>query len=137
MKTRMVRSANFSVGKGKSLIIGLSSSFGLYRIVLENENGVVKVRAEGASKFEFRNKPRGRGECDFWLGNPPHDTVLQDYLDRKFWNQFNWGELVKYHENAKLKRALKAEIKKLVEEFDGKAARRLNSILKKHKQTKK
>ena len=137
MKTRMVRSANFSVGKGKSLIIGLSSSFGLYRIVLENENGVVKVRAEGASRFEFRNKPRGRGECDFWLGNPPHDTALQDYLGRKFWDQFTWGDLIRYHRLPGFRREIRTAIKKLVEEFDSKAARRLNSILKKHRQTKK
>lgn len=135
MKKRkhLVESAEFSFGEGKSLIVCLSSDIGLDRIVIENKNGVVYVRAKGHSRFEFDDKKHGPDICDFLLANPSINTTLKDYLDGRFWGQFNWDDVSRYQENTKLKKALKAEIQKLADEFENKAAKRLNSILKKQK----
>jgi hypothetical protein len=132
-KKRYVKSAEFLLGEGKSLIISLSFAVGLDRIIIENKNGLVCVNAEGHSRFEFDDKQHGPNQCDFWLANPSLSAALGDYLDGRFWSQFTWGDLSKYQHDPKLKKALKTEIQKLTTEFESKAARRLNGILKKHK----
>ena len=136
-KKRLVKSAEFSFGKGKSLVVYLSSNIGLDRIIVENKNGVVCVRAEGHSRFEFDDKKREPNTCEFWLGNPPITVALKDYLYERFWGQLNWGELFRYQDDTKLKRALKAKIQKLVNEFESKAAQQLKDILKKQKRERK
>ena len=132
-KKRLVKSVEFSFGKGKSLVVSLLSNSGLDRIIIENEHGIVRVKATGHSRFQFEDKKQGPNMCDFWLGNPPVTVTLSDYLEGRFWGQFNWGELFRYQKNTKLKKALTAEIKKLVDEFEANAARRLNGILNKQK----
>ncbi|MDD5289929.1 MAG: hypothetical protein PHT40_01850 [Patescibacteria group bacterium] len=134
-KNRLTQHTDFSVGPGKSLIISLSSIIGLNRIVIQNKKGVIFVRAYGHSRFEFRNKKDkklGPGACDFWLANPSTSVALQDYLEGRFWRQFNLGELFRYQKNAKLIKKLKKEIQKLVDEFENQAAEKLNGILKNH-----
>ena len=128
---RLVKSAEFSMGEGKSLVIALSSDIGLDRIIIENKDGATQVRAEGHSRFEFDDTKQRPNQCDFLLRNPSRIETFEDYLDGKFWGQFAWDGLFKYQNNARLKRALKAEIKKLACEFERKAARRLNGIFKK------
>ena len=130
---RFVKSAEFSFGKGKSLVVSLFSNCGLDRIIIENEHGIVHVKATGHSRFEFEDKKQEPNMCDFWLGNPSMTIALFDYLEGRFWGQFNWGELFRYQKNPKLKRVLTTEIKKLVDEFENNAARRLNVILKEQK----
>ena len=132
-RKRLVRSVKFSIGKGKSLVISLSSEIGLDRVIVENEGGVTRVTADGHSGFEFSDKKQEPGMCDFWLGNPSITATFKDYLEGRFWGQFNWGELFRYQKNAKLRRELRSEIQKLADEFESNAERRLNGILKRVK----
>ena len=136
-RKRLVEDAEFKVDRGKCLIICLFSNLGLDRIIIENKKGVIHVRAAGHSRFEFSDKKQGPGACDFWLGNPSASVTLENYLIVKFWGQFNWSELFDYQEDPKLKRAIKKKIKKLVDEFEEKAAKQLNGIVKKMKKNKK
>ena len=134
-RKRLVKSVEFSLDEGRSLVISLSSSVGLDRIVIENKNGVLRARAEGHSRFEFSDKKGKPGACDFWLANPQTATALEDYLEGSFWSQFNWDELFRHRKNIRLRKALKAEIRRLVHAFEGKAAERLNGILKEQRKT--
>ena len=136
-RKHLASEAEFSIGKGKSLVISLSSSVGLDRIIVKNENGSLSVRARGHSSFEFSDKKQEPGGCDFWLANPSTTPALKEYLEGRFWGQLTWGELFRRQNNTELKRALKAEIQKLVDDFADEAAQRLNSILKKQKNKKK
>ena len=136
-RKRLVEDAEFKVDRGKCLIICLFSNLGLDRIIIENKKGVIHVRATGHSRFEFSDEKREPGACDFWLGNPSASATLENYLIVKFWGQFNWSELFDYQEDTKFKRAIKKKIKKLVDEFEEKAAKQLNGIVKKMKKKKK
>ena len=130
-KRRFVKEIEFKVRKNRSLIISLGMpSVGLDRIIIENKNGTVEVRAEGHSRFEFSDEKIDPGFCDFWLSNPSTKILLEDYLLGCFWGQFNWGELFKYQNNKALKRRLAEEVKKLTHEFEANAAEKLNRLVR-------
>jgi len=129
-REKLVTEAEFSIPKGKSLVINISSDIGLDRIIIENRGNTVRVRANGHSHFEFADKPQEPGMCDFWLGNSSMTTTLKDYLEGRFWGQFTFGQLAQHTRNKKLKRLLRAEIKRLSDEFESKVAQKLSDILK-------
>lgn len=128
---RLVKEIEFEIPKNKDLVILLNSlTAGIDRVIVENKNGVVKISANGHSRFEFSDKKAESGHCDFYLGNPSTHILLEDYLASKFWGQFNFGELFAYQANKALNRAIKQEIKKLIGKFESKAASRLNGLVK-------
>ena len=125
-----MQEAEFTIRRGQSLVISLGMpKVGLDRIIIENKKGGVKVSANGRSRFEFSNKKIAPNACDFWLSNPSSKILLEDYLVSCFWGQFNWSKLFKYQNNKKLERLVKERIRKLVEEFESKAARELNNMI--------
>lgn len=137
LRKRFVKEVEFKIKDGQSLVVSLGMPLlGLDRIIVENNNGVVEIKAEGRSRFEFSNQKIHPGTCDFWLANPTSAILLPDYLYSCFWNQFNWGELFRHKNNKILDKELKKEIRKLVLEFESKAANELNEIFEKIKNAK-
>lgn len=130
VRTRLVDMVEFKVGKKKYLVINVNSNVGIDRVVVENKDGIMHVRATGHSHFEFSVGKTDPGKCDFWLANRSWTKTLEDYLDGRFWGQFTFGKLADYKKNQKLKKLIRVEIQKLADEFETKAARRLNGIVK-------
>ncbi len=133
-RKRLVREIDFKIPRGKSLVISVNSDIGIDRVIVENKGGTVSVYADGHSRFEFSDKKIKAGACDFWLGNPRWKRLLEDYLDGRFWGQFGWGKLFSFRGDKRFKAAIRLEIKKLVEELEHNAARRLNRIVRNKKQ---
>jgi hypothetical protein len=135
IRKRFLKEVEFKIGRGKSLVVllGLPAAIGLDRVVIENIKGVVWVRATGHERFKFQDGAEGPGMCEYLLANPDTKMLLEDYLLSRFWGQFNWGELFAYLKNRKLNKKIKEKIRKLVNEWEKKAARELNNILKIHK----
>lgn len=132
-KKRLVKEVEFKLGKGKTLVISYTlCGPGLDRVIVENKEGIVAVRAEGRSRFEFSDDKISPYACDFWLANPKSDLLIADILLAKFWGQFNFGQLRVLVRNKKLNGALNREAKKLVQEFEERASARLNRLVKKH-----
>ncbi|MEX1064243.1 MAG: Ada metal-binding domain-containing protein [Candidatus Paceibacterota bacterium] len=129
-KKRLVKEIRFKMRNGQSLVIFLGLPVaGLERVIIENNNGVVEVSADSHSRFEFSDKKIDSNTCDFYLTNPTWNTALTDYLLSCFWSQFGWGDLARYQNDPALVRAVRKEIRKLVEEFEPMAAERLNKIV--------
>jgi hypothetical protein len=133
---KLLREVDFKIGKGKYPAISLLRHLGIDRIIVKNNNGIVEVRAEGHTRFEFSDKKTGPYTCDFWLANPLREVLLKDYIEARFWGQFGWGALFSHQNNVALKKEVNLEIKRLTEEFEENASNRLNGIVKKFK-TKK
>lgn len=138
-KKRLVRDVDFTVEDGQCLIISHTLlGDGLSRVVINVKDGKAKVRANGRTRFEFEDRRQGQDgkrkdhSCEFWLGNTKADVLLEDVLRGKFWGQFTFGKLVDLKENKRFVRALNRAIKKLVAEFEEKAATHLNSLVKKY-----
>lgn len=129
LRKHFVKEIEFKIKEGKSLIVSMGMPIlGIDRIIVENNKGIVDIKAEGRSRFEFSNQKIHFGACDFWLANPPGTVLLHDYLYSCFWSQFNWGELFRYKKNKILEKELKKEIRKLVREFESKTSKRLNEV---------
>lgn len=135
-RSRLVKEINFKMKKGQSLVVSLWPHLGIERIIIENRKRAVEVRAEGRSRFEFsdkKDKKASPGTCDFFLSNPSSNVLLKDYLASRFWGQFTWGALDAYQKNKRLKKAVNEEIRKLVEQFEERASKRLKGIVKRFK----
>lgn len=127
---RLVKEIEFKICKGKSLVVSMGfPSIGLDRIIIENNQGVVEVKAQGRSRFEFSDKKIGPHACDFWLSNPPKNILLEDYIISQFWGQFTWGDLAKFQSSRVFKKSINVAIKELIAEFESKAVGRLNGIV--------
>lgn len=125
----------FRLERGQTLAINLDSDVGIDRVMVRfDKDRQVGVIATGHADFEFETKRKGAPDnlVDFVLRNPDLKGSLIEYIQQKFWSQFGWGDIISLHENKKAVRAINRKIKKLVDDFEGKAAEELNgmSVLK-------
>ncbi len=130
-KRQTVSNAEFELPTGKSLVVNLNSPLGIDRLVVKtNEDGTVKVRVTGHSKFSFEQKgPKAdENRADFLLTNPSVEIRLEDLLLGKFWGQFAFGQLSILRRDKKLAKLLDKLTKKLVKEFESKAAEQMNNL---------
>ncbi len=136
---RLVKKIEFKIQDNQSLVIiyCLLPDAGLERVIVENKKGITHVYADGRSRFEFSSQKEHPNQCDFWLSNPKDNVMIEDIIRSKFWSQFTWGELITAQKNQKLGKALNRKIKKLVKEFEEKAAQQLNQLHKQHKSDSK
>ncbi len=140
-KKRLVRKINFKIKENQSLVIlyCLLPDAGLERIVVENKDGITHVYADGRSQFEFSDISKTKDNpnlADFILSNRSDQFMIEDIIRSKFWSQFNWGEIFKYQKDKNFKRAVNRKIRKLVQEFEKKAAEELNQLRKNTKNKK-
>lgn len=138
LRRKLTKEIEFSLKSGQSLVVSLSMlGNGLDRIIVENEDGVVKVTARSGpagGNFEFceyEKEPEGSSHCTFWLGNQKAKFMIVDYLLSHFWGQFTWGKLIELHNNKRFVAAITRAAKKLAEEFESRAAEELNRLVPK------
>ena len=130
-RERLVQEIQFFLEDDQTLFVSAGSFFGpgLNRVLVTNEGGRVKVWADASSGSHFRFSKGGeQSHPDFVIDNLKPAESLADILDHKFWNQFNWGEIIAYQEDRNFRRRVSRRIKQLVAEFEEHAAKELNEI---------
>lgn len=129
---RLVNRIEFVLGENQTLYVnpGTGLAPGLNRVFVTNKDGKVEVFADATSGSHFRlSKGSGeRGDPDFKIANLDSAESIADIIERKFWGQFTWGQIIDYHEDKGFCRKVRRRIKQLVEEFEAHAAEELNAI---------
>lgn len=132
VKKCYVERAEFSLKNQQCLIVSYNFlEKGLNRLVVQNLGKEVKVEASGRSRFLLEKGKKGPHTCDFFISNPDTKTFLEDIIDGRFWGQFTFRELCEYQKNPALNKELGKLIKKLVDEFESRAAKECNALVKK------
>lgn len=132
-RDRLVKETKFFLEDNQTLYVDPNGSGlgpGLNRVFVIRKNGKVEVWAQAASgsRFHFRRGSGEQGSPNFEIRNLDSGGKLADILERNFWGQFTWGELIDYHENQSFRRKVLRRIKRLVAEFEAQAAQELNAI---------
>ncbi|MEX0888119.1 MAG: hypothetical protein WDZ67_01970, partial [Patescibacteria group bacterium] len=102
-RERLLSRTKFFLKEGQTLYVdpnGSGISPGLNRVFVTFKNGKVEIFADATSGSHFRFS-RGSGEDgdpNFVIQNLGFKGALADFLEQKYWSQFNWGELIDYHE---------------------------------------
>lgn len=122
----------FPLEKGKVLSVTYSLfGPGITAISVSHEkNGKVNVFVSPSNGSYFRFKKSAGDNGNFIMVRNPNDEVLiEDIINGRFWGQFTWGQLFDY-QKPKFQRKIRNAIKKLVADFEAKAAKELNAIPK-------
>lgn len=142
IQKRLVGEVEFKIKNNQSLIIlyCLLPSAGLEKVVVQNKNGIVYVSAQGRSRFEFSDTSKTKNnpnQTDFTLSNTNEKFMIEDIIRSKFWQQFTWEKLFKAQKNQEFNKVLNQKIKKLVKEFEEKAAGQLNQLYRQYENESK
>lgn len=135
MPRRLVREAMFDLDRGKYAIISVNMlGSGLSRVIVQRDRrGRVSIRATNGpagGRFEFDDRKSAPNACDFWVARAEPKISIADMLRSSFWGQFTWGEMDKLRRDPQLQGRLTMAIRKLADEFEGTAARRLNRMVR-------
>jgi len=132
---RLVERVKFILKDGQTLYVnpgGPGIAPGLNRVFVTNEDGKVEVFADATSGSHFRlSEGSGEpGDPDFKIANLTSAETIADLLEGKFWSQFNWGELIAYHEDRSFRRKIRRRVLKMAREIEARAAEELNAVPK-------
>lgn len=132
MAKKLVREAMFDIAPGESLRVSMNMlGSGLDTVdVVRDRRGHVSVRATngpGGGRFEFERLV-GQGQFDFWLARAEARVEIADMLRSRFWSQFTWGEMAELRKDPQLQGRLTMALRKIAEEFERMAAKRLRRL---------